>query len=159
MNIRAFNRADAEAARKIWNAVVAEANAFPQMAGLAPEEAGAFFAGQSYTGIADLDGEVAGVYILHPNNIGRCATIANASYAVKPNLRGRHIGEKLVLDSLAKGRELGFHVLQFNAVVATNVHAIHLYERLGFHRLGRIPRCYQTADGAFSDLFLFWHEL
>jgi ribosomal protein S18 acetylase RimI-like enzyme len=159
MNIRAFTRGDTEAARGIWNAVVAEADAFPQVNGLSADEACPFFSAQSYTGIAEQDGEVAGVYILHPNNIGRCATIANASYAVKPGLRGRHIGEKLVLDSLAKGRELGFHVLQFNAVVATNVHAIHLYERLGFHRLGCIPGCYETAAGTFTDIFLFWHEL
>lgn len=30
------------------------------------------------------------------------------------------------------GKTLGFGVMQFNAVVATNLHARHLYERLGF---------------------------
>ena len=31
-------------------------------------------------------------YILHPNNIGRCGHIANASYAVSSKSRGLHIG-------------------------------------------------------------------
>ena len=48
-----------------------------------------FFRGQSFTGIAyDEDtGEIAGLYILHPNNIGRCGHICNASYAVRRDLR------------------------------------------------------------------------
>ena len=51
---------------------------------------------------------VIGLYILHPNNVGRCGHISNASYAVKGSVRGRHIGEQLVMHSLTKGRELGF---------------------------------------------------
>ena len=31
------------------------------------------------------DGELVGYYILHPNNIGRCSHIANASYVIKKN--------------------------------------------------------------------------
>ena len=31
-------------------------------------------------------------------------------------------------------------MLQFNAVVVGNIHARHLYERLGFQPLGTIPR-------------------
>jgi len=33
--------------------------------------------------------------------------------------------------------------MQFNAVVATNASAIHLYEKLGFVRLGVIPKGYK----------------
>ena len=29
-----------------------------------------------------------GLYILHPNNVGRCGHICNASYAVKSTVRG-----------------------------------------------------------------------
>lgn len=70
---------------------------------------------------------------MHPNNVGRCGHICNASYAVSSKSRGLHIGEKLVKDCLIQGREHGFRVLQFNAVVASNIHARHLYERLGFN--------------------------
>ena len=53
--------------------------------------------------------------------------------------RGLHIGEQLVLHSLKTAKALGFRVMQFNAVVATNIHARHLYERVGFQQLGTIP--------------------
>lgn len=58
-------------------------------------------------------GEVVGLYILHPNNIGRCGHIANASYAVKTGLRGLGIGEALVRDCMRQGAGRGFRVLQF----------------------------------------------
>ena len=60
--------------------------------------------------------------------VGRCGHICNTSYAVKEGKRGLHIGEQLVKHSLKTGTSLGFRILQFNAVVATNIHALHLYE-------------------------------
>ena len=38
-----------------------------------------------------------------------------------------------------QGVKCGYGVLQFNAVVESNIHARHLYERLGFVQLGTIP--------------------
>lgn len=48
------------------------------------------------------------LYILRPNNVGRCEHICNASYAVSTEVCGLHIGEKLVQDCLAMGKTLGF---------------------------------------------------
>ena len=117
---------------RIWNEVVEEGIAFPQEECLDMESGAAFFEAQSYTGVAETDGKITGLYILHPNNVGRCGHICNASYAVSSDVRGQHIGEKLVMDCLKMARTLGFRVLQFNAVVESNIHARHLYERLGF---------------------------
>ena len=100
-----------------------------------------------------------GLYILHPNNIGRCGHICNASYAVSSHSRGLHIGEKLVLDCIEQGRLKGFGVLQFNAVVATNTYVRHLYERLGFTQLGTIPKGFRMKDGDFEDICPYYREL
>lgn len=160
MLIRPYTKEDLPAMTAVWNEVVEEANAFPQAEAFSPEEAAAFFAGQSYTGVAeDEAGQVIGLYILHPNNVGRCGHIANASYAVKRGVRGAGAGEALVRDCLQKGRELGFRILQFNAVVATNTAAIHLYEKLGFTRLGTVKGGYRLADGSFEDIILFYISL
>ena len=70
-----------------------------------------------------------------------------------------HIGEKLVTDCLAQGREHGFTVLQFNAVVESNVHARHLYERLGFSLLGTVPEGFRMKDGSFENICLYYHTL
>lgn len=123
------------------------------------EESGrAFFAAQSYTGVAQWEDEVVGLYILHPNNIGRCRHISNASYAVAPGYRGMGIGEALVRDCIRQAGLLGFRLLQFNAVVASNTTALHLYEKLGFHRLGKVPGGFQLPDGRYEDIILFYIE-
>lgn len=143
----------------IWNQVVEDGIAFPQEELLNPVTGAAFFGEQTHCAVAELDGRVVGLYILHPNNIGRCGHICNASYAVERSCRGQHIGEKLVSDCLIQGKVHGFGVLQFNAVVASNIHARHLYERLGFQQLGVIPGGFRMKDGHFEDICPYYHLL
>lgn len=157
--IRQYKQNDIPDMIKIWNEVIEEGVAFPWEENLDLESGKSFFAEQSYTGVAEADGKIVGVYILHPNNIGRCGHICNASYAVLSEKRGQHIGEKLVLDSMQKGKELGFRVLQFNAVVESNTHARRLYERLGFRQLGAIPGGFRMKDGHYENIFPYYHEL
>ena len=140
------------AAIKIWNEIVREGIAFPQEDELDEITGDEFFKAQSFTGLAVDGGEVLALYILHPNNVGRCAHISNASYAVRSDIRGRHIGEIIVKDCIARAKDLGFRILQFNAVVATNIHARHLYQRLGFKELGTIPGGFRMPDGSFEDI-------
>ncbi len=72
---------------KIWNEVVADGVAFPQETELTERSGEEFFAGQTYTAVAvdENTQTVCGLYMLHPNNVGRCGHICNASYAVKKN--------------------------------------------------------------------------
>lgn len=160
IKVRAYEPADLRSLIRIWNEVVEEGIAFPQEEPLDAASGAEFFGAQSYTAAAvSPAGEVLGLYILHPNNIGRCGHIANASYAVAESFRGRNVGEALVRDSLAQGRRLGFRVLQFNAVVATNQRARQLYESLGFVQLGVIPGGFRMQDGHYEDICPYYHEL
>ena len=159
MLIRAYKEQDLEEMIRIWNEIVEEGIAFPQEECLGSESGKAFFAAQTYTGVAEDNGQILGLYILHPNNVGRCGHICNASYAVASGLRGRHIGEKLVLHCLRQAAEEGFKVLQFNAVVESNVHARHLYERLGFVQLGTIPGGFRMKDGRYENICPYYHLL
>lgn len=159
MEVREYNKADVPDMVRIWNEVVEAGIAFPQEDYLNEESGRVFFEAQSYCAVAVNDGKVVGMYILHPNNIGRCGHIANASYAVDSKLRGMHIGESLVSDCLEQAKRLGFGVLQFNAVVESNVHARHLYERLGFRQLGTIPKGFRMKDGSYENICPYYHEL
>ena len=161
IRIREYKKEDVNEAVNIWNQVVEDGEAFPQMELLTEKTGDEFFRGQSFTGIAyDEDtGEIAGLYILHPNNIGRCGHICNASYAVRRDLRGQQTGEKLVTHCMQKGKELGFRILQFNAVVASNRYALRLYEKLGFIRLGTIPGGFLMKDGHYEDIILHYRVL
>ena len=159
ITLRKYGEQDLTAMIRIWNEVVEDGIAFPQEELLNDKTGAEFFAAQSYCGVALDEGKVVGLYILHPNNVGRCGHICNASYAVDKACRGKHIGEKLVTDCLAKGKEIGFGVLQFNAVVESNVHARHLYERLGFQQLGTIPNGFRMKDGSYENICPYYHVL
>ena len=161
LEIRAYRPADLGDMVRIWNEVVEDGVAFPQEDLLTPETGAEFFAAQTESAVAaDREtGRIYGLYILHPNNVGRCGHICNASYAVSRAARGLHIGEQLVRASLASGARFGFRVMQFNAVVASNVHARHLYERLGFVPLGVIPGGFRMKDGHYEDICPYYHTL
>lgn len=159
--IRGYSENDTNKMVEIWNEVVEDGVAFPQEELLTEQSGKKFFAEQTYSAVAENTetGEVLGLYILHPNNIGRCGHICNASYAVSRTARGLHIGEKLVKDCLTQGKQHGFGVLQFNAVVESNTHARHLYERLGFVQLGVIPKGFRMKDGHYENICPYYHEL
>ena len=163
MNIemRRITSEEVHEAVMIWNKVVEDGVAFPQTEPLDDDTGAEFFAAQDYTAVAfDADtAEVVGMYILHPNSVGRCGHICNASYAVRSDLRGKHIGELLVTDCLKKAKELGYKILQFNAVVAANTSALALYKKLGFVQLGVIPGGFLMKDGHYEDIIVHYHTL
>lgn len=124
MEIIKYNKKYLEEAMCIWNNIIEDGIYFPQIDVL-----------------KDLEEEkVYGVYILHPNNIGRCGHICNASYAVDKNIRGKGVGEALVRDCIKQGAKLGYKILQFNAVVLSNEAAHRLYKKIGFNEIGIVKK-------------------
>ena len=160
IQVRTYRPEDLPSMIRIWNQVVEDGEAFPQEETLDDGSGRDFFASQTCCGVAaDAEGTVFGLYILHPNNVGRCGHICNASYAVERGARGLHIGEKLVRHCLLEAPRQGFRILQFNAVVASNTHAKHLYERLGFTQLGTIPDGFRRKDGSYDDICPYYIRL
>ena len=159
ITVERYTPDDLPALTAVWNEVVREGVAFPQLEELTPETAGEFFAAQDFTAVAKDGGEVLGLYILHPNNVGRCGHQANASYAVERGARDRGAGEALVRHCLQTAATLGFRLMQFNAVVKENRRALHLYEKLGFQRIGEVPGGFLMKDGHYADIVLFYYVL
>ena len=161
INIRKAVKSDYPAMVKIWNEIVEDGIAFPQL-DLLDENSGAeFFSSQTYCAVAENteSHEILGLYILHPNNVGRCGHICNASYAVKSTCRGKGAGKVIVEHCLFIAKQKCFKVLQFNAVVASNIKAVKLYENLGFVKLGTVPKGFENKEGVFEDIILFYHTL
>lgn len=161
IKVKKFTDEDTKSAIDIWNYVVEEGVAFPQLDLLTENSGKEFFNSQTFTGIAyDAEsGETVGLYILHPNNVGRCGHICNASYAVRNDMQGRHIGEILVKHCMETAKNCGYKILQFNAVVKTNAPALHLYKKLGFVQLGTIPGGFKMKDGHYEDIIVHYHTL
>ncbi len=63
MMVRAYEKNDLDQMLSIWNEVVKEGVAFPQEEYLDAERGSAFFASQSYTGVAEEHGKVVRLYI------------------------------------------------------------------------------------------------
>ena len=146
--------------REIWNHILEEGNFFP---GEEPyqDDGGfaAFLAEQSAVTCLLTDGRLAGYYILHPNNIGRCGHVANASYLMDKRFRGQKIGRPLVGHSVETAKALGFRGMQFNAVVAGNRAALSIYQAAGFRMVGTIPGGFRLKGGEYSDMYILYLPL
>ena len=118
---------------------------------LAPPPNQTWLAADGYT--------VLGFYILGPNHGGPGAHIANASYMVAEPARGRGIGRRLVQHSLEQARAAGYLGVQFNAVAASNVYAIKLYQDLGFETIGTVPNGFRHPELGLVDLLIMFHPL
>jgi GNAT superfamily N-acetyltransferase len=94
-----------------------------------------------------------GAYYLKPNFVGRAGHISNAGYFILAPHRGRGLGRRLVEHSLHEARRLGFDAMQFNLVFASNP-ARHMYGKLGFLEVGRIPAAVEGEDAV-----IYWRSL
>lgn len=152
--VQEYDKKDINKMKDIWNEVVKNGNAFPQIEELTEVSAGKFFSEQSFCGVAKdrESNKIIGLYILHPNNVGRCAHISNASFAVSSSARGCGVGELLVRHCMEQAKKLEFKILQFNAVVKSNTSALNLYKKLGFKQLGIIPNGFLVSDGTYEDI-------
>jgi len=63
MTIRQYTQQDIPAMNAIWNRVVEDGIAFPQLELLDDTTGAEFFGGQTYCGVAEIDGAVSGLYI------------------------------------------------------------------------------------------------
>ena len=160
MEIVKYNKKYVKESMEIWNNIIEDGVYFPQIDVLKDiEEADKYFSSQDYTGLSIEDEKVYGVYILHHNNIGRCGHICNASYAVDKNIRGKGVGEALVRDSIIRGAQLGYKILQFNAVVLSNETAHRLYKKIGFNEIGIVKNGYLNKNNEYEDIVLYYIDL
>lgn len=108
--VRKYTADDVEQMNIIWNEVVDEGIAFPQTELFNSKSGAEFYKSQTCCGVAeDIETkQILGLYILHPNNVGRCGHICNASYAVSKKHRGKKIGKALVQDCIEQAKKYGF---------------------------------------------------
>lgn len=99
-------------------------------------------------------GDVIGCYMLKPNQPGLGSHVANCGYMVEPSARGQGIGGRLCQHSLETARAAGFLAMQFNAVVASNVAAVGLWQKHGFAVVGRVPKAFRHAEHGLTDVLV-----
>ena len=159
IQFRPWQQADLPQMTRMWNDILADGDAFPGTETYEEAPFGVFLGEQTAATCLLLEGALAGYYILHPNNIGRCGHVANASYVLDRAFRGRGLGRPLVERSLVEAAALGFRGMQFNAVVAGNTAALRIYRGLGFQTVGTIPGGFLLPDGTYSDMYVMYRPL
>ena len=161
LRIRLGSEADWPAIWPFWRDIVAAADTYVYPAGLDSDTARDVWFGEDplEVWVAERDDAVVGSYHLGPNHSGPGAHIANVSYMVDGSARGGGVGRAMVEHSIARAAETGYRGIQFNAVAATNVYAVALYERLGFSVIGRIPGGFRHPDQGYVDLLIMYRSL
>ncbi|MGW8887524.1 N-acetyltransferase family protein [Streptomyces sp. NPDC055749] len=107
----------------------------------------------------DESGAVLGTAKMNRNHMGNGSHIASASYMVDPAHSGKGVGRALCEYSVDWARTAGFRAMQFNAVVATNVHAVRLYRSLGFEVLGTLPEGFNHPVEGYVGLHIMHKAL
>ena len=159
MKFRKYKKEDLTQMRRMWNEIIDDGVAFPGLELLEETIFNKMMSEQDAVNCMIIDDQVVGYYILHPNNIGRCSHVDNASYVLDKSVRGKHLGKYLVEHSIKTAKELNFRGMQFNAVVESNKPALHIYKSLGFKEVGMIPGGFMLKDGSYSNMYILYLSL
>ncbi|MBL6445216.1 GNAT family N-acetyltransferase [Fulvivirga sp. 29W222] len=118
-----------------------------------------WMAEKMYTYVAEYQKSIVGTFFITDNQPGLGSHVANAGYMVHPNLRGLGLGKKLGQFSIKEAKRLGYHALQFNFVVKSNITAISLWKSLDFQIVGEIPNAYQHQQSGLTNVYVLYREL
>lgn len=108
---------------------------------------------------SEAHGKILGFYKIIQNHRGRGSHVANASFMVSRETRGKGIGRKMGEDCIRVAREMGFRAIQFNFVISTNEPAMKLWKSLGFRELCRLPGAFNHKKLGYVDAVIFYQEL
>jgi hypothetical protein len=61
--------------------------------------------------------------------------------------------------SLKEAKKLGYKAMQFNFVVASNVPAVQLWQKMGFAIVGTVPKAFRHAKLGPTDVHIMYRSL
>jgi len=111
------------------------------------------------TYVAEMDGEIVGMYRIVENQPSRGSHVASASIIVDPAFRRQRLGRALGQHCLAIAKKDRFLAMQFNMVAGTNTAAIALLKKLGFAIVGRLPNPFRHARLGLVDAYVMHRSL
>jgi GNAT superfamily N-acetyltransferase len=115
--------------------------------------------GRTTVAVAPDGAAVLGTANMYANRPGPGSHVASGNVMVAAEHEGRGIGRALLAEALEWARGQGFRGIQFNAVAASNVRAVGLYESLGFTIIGTVPEGFRHPTEGFVGLHVMYRPL
>jgi GNAT superfamily N-acetyltransferase len=157
--IREADQRDWDSIFPFFAAIVDAGETYAYPEGLTYDEASALWMGQHRVVVA-VEGEtIVGSATMGPNRPGRGSHIATGSFMVDPDHHGQGIGRALGEHLVDWARTADYRGIQFNAVVETNVGAVHLWKSLGFEILTTVPGAFNHRTYGFVGLHVMFLPL
>lgn len=160
IEIRKYTEEDKEQIWEIIKFVISTGDSFTLSPDSTREEMLADWCGaEKYTYIAVSENKVVATFYIKANQPGLGSHIANGSYMVAPEMRGKGIGRKIGEFSIAEAKRLGYQAMQFNFVVKSNEKAVRLWQSLGFEVIGEIPEAFNHIENGLTNAYIMYRKL
>ncbi len=109
--------------------------------------------------VALVNEQVVGSYYIKTNQSGPGKHVCNCGYMVSSAARGKGAATAMCLHSQQQALELGYLAMQFNFVAASNEVAVNLWLKLGFEKVGRLPKAFNHPKLGLVDAFVMHKSL
>lgn len=110
------------------------------------------------TFVADDDG-ILGTYFIKTNHQGGARHVCNCGYVTADAAQGSGIARAMCDHSQTAARAMGYRAMQFNMVLASNVGAVALWQKLGFPIVGTLPDAFDHPRLGMVDGHVMWKPL
>lgn len=107
----------------------------------------------------DPAGHILSSYYIKPNQPGRGSHVSNCGFVVSESARGHGVASAMCEHAQSTALKLGFLAMQFNFVVSTNAPAIRLWHKLGFEKVGILPRAFRHPEQGLVDAYVMYKWL
>ena len=160
ITIRKYRDEDKEQIWKIIEYVISKGDSFNNLPDSPRDEMLADWCSpEKHTFVAVSENKIVGTFYVKENQSGLGSHIANGSYMVAPEARGKGVGRLMGEFSIAEAKRLGFRAMQFNFVVKSNEKAVKLWKSLGFEIIGEIPEAFRHIENGFTNAYIMYRRL
>lgn len=160
LNFRLASPSDSESLWEIIEPIIREGNTYVFYPDSSRDKMLDYWmAADKATYVAEEDGEVVGTFYLKANQPDRGSHVVNAGYMVSPKVAGRGIGKAMAEFSFLEAKRMGFHAMQFNYVVKSNIAAVRLWQKLGFELIGEIPEAFADPKTGLGSVLVMYRKL
>lgn len=160
MQIRPATQKDIPAILEIVAPILRAGDTYAIDPNLTDDDVIAYWMGKDkVTLVAEEDGKIVGTYYIRQNQAGGGSHVCNCGYMTSPSASGRGIARRMCEDSLVRAKDLGFSAMQFNFVIASNAAAVHLWPKLGFEIVGRLPGAFMHPTLGETDALVMYRKL